>query len=151
MNEKYMGRTRHQCGPSRRTDRRGATAVQFALTLPVLVVLLFGALELGRMNMIRQMANNAAYEAARACTVPGGNVADGEAAGRAILQAIGVQGATVDVQPDPIVNATPIVTATVTVPYQTNMWVTPLFSRGKSVTVTCQMTRDWVVSTRQSY
>ena len=45
--------------------RRGAAAVEFAMTVPILFMLLFAALELGRMNMIRQTANNAAYEAAR--------------------------------------------------------------------------------------
>jgi Flp pilus assembly protein TadG len=143
---------RHRARRIRRPgDRSGAAAVEFALTAPILFMLLFTAIELGRMNMIRQTANNAAYEAARKCVVPGATVADGEAAGLAILQSIGVQGATVDVQPDPIDNDTPQVTATVTVPFNNNVWSSPVLSKNKSVTATCQMTRDWVVSTRQSH
>lgn len=134
----------------RAADRSGAAAVEFALTAPILFMLLFAALEVGRMNLIHQTANNAAYEAARKAAVPGATVADAEAAGTRILQSIGVQGATVDVQPDPIQNDTPQVTVTVTVPLNNNMWSQPLYSRDKTVTVTCQMARDWTVSTRRA-
>jgi len=134
----------------RPTSRRGATAVEFALTVPILLMLLFAGLELGRMNLIRQTANNAAYETARACVVPGATVADGEAVGTKILGSIGVTGATVDVQPDPILNDTPQVTATVTVPMSNNLWALSFFPATGSVTVTCQINRDWVVSTRQT-
>lgn len=133
----------------RPADRSGAAAVEFAMTVPILFLLLFSSVELSRMNMIRQTANNAAYEASRKCTVPGATAADGRAAATSILQAVGIRGATVDVQPDPIVNTTPQVTATVTVPYSSNMWVMPVLSKNGSVTMRCQLTRDWVVSTRQ--
>ena len=77
--------------------RRGAAAVEFAVTAPILFMLLFGALELGRMNMIRQTANNAAYEAARTCIVPGATNAEGVAAAKAVLASIGVT------CPDPVI------------------------------------------------
>jgi Flp pilus assembly protein TadG len=141
------GRPNHD---GRRTRRRGAAAVEFALTAPILFTLLFAALELGRANLIRQTANNAAYEAARLCVVPGATAADGEAKGQQVLRSIGVRSATVDIQPDPILNTTPQVTATVTVPFAQNMWTKSLFCGTGSVTVTCKLTRDWVVSTRQS-
>jgi len=51
-------RDRNRRGPNRRC---GVAAVEFALTAPILFLFLFAALELGRMNMIRQTANNAAY------------------------------------------------------------------------------------------
>jgi Flp pilus assembly protein TadG len=130
--------------------RRGAAAIEFAMTVPVLFLLLFGALELGRMNMIRQTANNAAYEAARCCAVPGATAAEGVAAAQKLLSSIGANGATITITPATIVNSTTSVTATVTIPYSTNVWVKPLYATSGSATATCTLTRDWVVSTRQS-
>ena len=131
-------------------SRRGAAAVEFAMTVPLFFMLLFGALELGRMNMIRQTVNNAAYEAVRTCIVPGATNAEGVAAARSVLTSVGVTGYTIHVTPGTITDATPSVTAVVAVPYSTNMWVTPLYSRNVSASATCTMARDWVVSTRQT-
>ena len=142
--------SRRQTKEIRRSSRRGAAAVEFALTAPILFMLLFAALEFGRMNMIRETVNNAAYEAARSCIVPGATNAEGVSAANAILQSIGVINSTVQVQPATITDTTPSVTATITVPYNSNMWVTPLYSKDGSATATCTLTRDWVISTRSS-
>jgi len=130
--------------------RRGAAAVEFALTAPILFLFLFAALELGRMNMIRQTANNAAYEAVRTCAVPGATNAEGVAKATYILESIGVANYTVTVTPATILDNTTSVTANITVPYSTNMWVAPLFSASGSANASCTMARDWVVSTRLS-
>ena len=121
------------------------------MTAPILFMLLFAALELGRMNMIRQTVNNAAYEAARTCIVPGATNAEGVAAAQG---SAGVHRRhrlhRSRVTPATITDTTPSVTATVAVPYSTNMWVTPLYSTNGSASATCTMARDWVVSTRQT-
>jgi len=100
------------------------------------------------MNMIRETANNAAYEAARTCIVPGATNAEGVSAANAILQSIGVIGTSVQVEPATINDTTPSVTATVSIPYDTNMWIRPLYSANGSASATCTLTRDWVISTR---
>jgi len=124
--------------------------VEFAFTVPVFFVVLFSCLEISRMNMIRQTANNAAYEAVRACIVPGATNAEGVAAATSLLRSIGVQGYTVTVTPATISDTTPSVTATIVVPFDKNTWGgRAVLSRG-SASVTCTMTRDWVVSTRSS-
>jgi Flp pilus assembly protein TadG len=130
--------------------RRGAVSVEFALTFPILFLLLLGALELGRMNMIRETVNNAAYDAARTCIVPGATNKEGVDAATAILNSIGVSNGTVQVQPSTITDTTPTVSATVSVPYSTNMWFPPIYASSGSATVTCTLTRDWVLSTRNS-
>ena len=131
-------------------SRRGAAAVEFAMTAPILFMVLFAALELGRMSMLRQTVSNAAYEAVRTCIVPGATNAEGVAAARGVLASVGATGYTITVTPATITDTTPSVTAEVAVPFSTNMWVTPLFSKNGSASATCTMSRDWMVSTRQT-
>lgn len=47
-------------------DRRGATAIEFAFILPLLIVLLFGTIELGLYLYNKQVITNACREGARA-------------------------------------------------------------------------------------
>lgn len=76
--------TRPAC-PRRRTlrsDRRGVAAVEFALVAPVMVVLLFGAIELGNAFRIQTKVNTATGQLAeliagqQAVTAPAGNLKD---------------------------------------------------------------------------
>ena len=48
-----------------RTGRHGQAIVEFAIVLPILMVLLVGILEVGRMIFIYSVVNNASREAAR--------------------------------------------------------------------------------------
>ncbi len=134
-----------------RANRRGTAAVEFALTVPILLLFLFTALAFSRYNMIQQTVNNAAFEAARHCIVPGAAVADGQTAGLKVLSAGFVTGGSVTINPNPIANTTTQVTATVTAPISSNLWVTQipgistkLFSGTASKTFT--MTVDLVDS-----
>ena len=140
------------CGKKRRPRlpaRRGAAAVEFALVASLFFFVLFGMLEMSRMNMIRQTANNAAYEGARKCVVPGATASEATSTVQRLLQSIGVTGYTVTMTPTVITSTTPEVTVQVSVPLNNNMWMTPLFMRDITVGATCRLTRDWVVATRQ--
>lgn len=48
-----------------RRDRAGVAAVEAAITLPIVVVLMLGVWEVGRMIQVTQLLNNAAREGAR--------------------------------------------------------------------------------------
>lgn len=54
---------------SRRRDESGASAVEFALVLPLLMLLLFGIISYGVMLSFRQSLSQAAAEGARAAAV----------------------------------------------------------------------------------
>lgn len=56
-----MGRTTH----CRERDDRGAAAVEFALVVPLLLMLVFGIVDFGYMINRSSMVNNAARDAAR--------------------------------------------------------------------------------------
>ncbi|KQS66293.1 TadE/TadG family type IV pilus assembly protein [Modestobacter sp. Leaf380] len=53
----------------RTRDERGATAVEFALVLPVLLVLLFGIMEVGRLFQVQATLSAAAREGVRVMAV----------------------------------------------------------------------------------
>lgn len=65
-----------------RTDDRGAAAVEFALVLPLLLVLLFGVIDFGRLLNAQIMLTEAAREGARAAAM-------GHAAGPRVTRAAG--------------------------------------------------------------
>jgi Flp pilus assembly protein TadG len=129
-------------------NRRGAAAVEFALTGSILFLFLFAALEFSRYNMIAQTATNAAFEAARTCVVPGASAASGQTAGANILNAVGIAGGTVTMSPATITNTTTQVSATVTVSLASNLWISPVFCGSGTITKTCTLTCDWVDSAR---
>jgi Flp pilus assembly protein TadG len=64
----------------RRTGSRGASAVEFALILPILILLLFGIIEFGRGYNARNTITHAAREGARAAAVDDGSLATATAA-----------------------------------------------------------------------
>ena len=55
----------------RRTQRKGAAAVEFAVIAPVMFLVVFGMFELGRAMSIQQVLTNAAREGAREAILPG--------------------------------------------------------------------------------
>lgn len=61
-----------KCADARR-DVRGAAAVEFALILPILLILVFGIVNYGDMLSVRQSVSQAASEGARAAAVNPGN------------------------------------------------------------------------------
>src|SRR4029077_9900959 len=111
-----------------RRSRRGATVVEFALTLPIFLLFLMAAFEFGWMNVVRHTADNAAYEAARTAIVPGATSAEVTAKANAVLKVIGVRGAAVTLNPSTITDATKQVTVSVDVPMKSNALVVPRFT-----------------------
>ncbi len=115
---------------SRFAQRRGAITVEFALCLPVLLLIFFGAYEFCRANMLRHSADNAAYEGARRGIVPGATADEVRDSAQMVLDWVGAKGATIDVQPATITEETPEVTVTVEVPISANGFVAPMFMTG---------------------
>jgi hypothetical protein len=114
---------------------------------------LFAGLEFGRYNMILQSTSNAAFDAARACIVPGAATSDGVTAGLKTLSASGIAGGAVTISPmtgttvtATIDSTTTSITATVTVPVTRNLWTSAVFLKKPTVTKTCTLASDWVNS-----
>ncbi len=112
------------------SKRRGTTAVEFAVALPVLVLLIFAGIELSRISMLRHTANRAAYIAARDAIVPGADVAQVIQNAQEHLDVIGVQDAVITVVPDSIDETTESVVVNVSFPMAGNSLVIPKFASG---------------------
>lgn len=66
-----------RCGALRR-DERGAAAIEFALLLPVLLLLFFGIVQFGLLFSVHSTMQNASREAARAVALLGDDDSGGE-------------------------------------------------------------------------
>lgn len=112
-------------------SRRGATVVEFALTFPLFLLFLLGAIEFGWLNVMRHTADNAAYEAARHAMVPGATKDEAIAKARSILRVVGARGANVTVSPSTITPTTPEITVKVEIPVDKNALLAPKFMKGR--------------------
>jgi Flp pilus assembly protein TadG len=70
-------------------DRRGGAAIEFALIIPIAILLTFGAIEVARAVSVQASINQAAKETVRFASVRG--AASGAAATEAELEAMAVQ------------------------------------------------------------
>lgn len=70
-------------------QRPGATAVEFAMVAPAFLIVITVCVEFSRMCMMRNLAQNACYEAARSIITEGSTVADGRAKAQAVLNRVG--------------------------------------------------------------
>jgi len=125
---------------ARPKQRSGATAVEFALVCPIILMLFLGAIELNSLNFVRNSAANAAYEAARTAMVSGGKVSEGRARGLQYLQQLGVHhGATVTGT-----ETTADVSFEVKVPMNLNSYGLSRFTGGYVVTQSIKLKRESV-------
>lgn len=79
--------------------RRGVAAVEFALTLPLLMILVVGSIEASNAIFLRQAMTIAAYETAQIASAYGGSEAEAKQRGQEILDSYGVDDATITVFP----------------------------------------------------
>ena len=122
---------------------RGAVAVEMAITLPILFIFLFAALEFCGMNNLRHTADNAAYEGARKGILPGATAVDVTNEAQRIMTAIGAQNVTVSVTPAVLTEDTPELEVLVNVPIAGNGWIAPIYFRGRTaLTGRCLMIRE---------
>ncbi len=96
----------------RRESNRGQGLVEFALVLPVFLLLLVGTAEFGRAWMTRNILTGASREAVRIAAVQG-NSATALSRANSILASSGISGAAVNILDD----GAPYGTCSVTVSY----------------------------------
>jgi Flp pilus assembly protein TadG len=124
---------------SQASSRRGATLVEFAFVLPLLMLFFMGSIELFRLNQFRHAADQAAYEACRRVIVPGATQAEAEAEALKVLKILGVKKVNVKVTPTVITETTPRVTVQVSIPAAGNSLAMPAFGQESLVSSTATL------------
>lgn len=85
--------------PRQLPSRDGTAAVELAVCLPMLLVILVGVIEASSMIYLKQSLSVAAYEGIRTSVRAGATTSDVEAACTQILTARRVNGATIEITP----------------------------------------------------
>ena len=128
MGPNLNARARNNAGRRCPQGRRGAVAVEFAITAPIFFLFLLASFEFGWLNVMRHTADNAAYEAARTVVVPGATAAEATAKATSILNVVGARGAKISIAPANITTSTTQVTVAVDIPMSSNGLITPRFT-----------------------
>lgn len=120
-----------------RRRSRGATAVEFALVCPILVVTFWVSIEFCRVQMIRHTMQNAVYESARRGLVEGTTDAEIEAAAIAMMSAVAVS--------NPDVTATQTedeVSVQLSVAYSDAAWLAPIVFQNSTLQAAITLSKE---------
>lgn len=106
----------------RARSRRATATVETALVLPVLIALVFGAIEAAHGIHLRQLLGGVAYDVARIATTDGGSEAAARVRGLEMLAGADIKDAVITVSPSPAESAArgSDVTVTVSAPLGSN-------------------------------
>jgi Flp pilus assembly protein TadG len=137
-------------GPRRRPARRGAALLEFAVVMPVLLIVVLGMIEIGRAVMVVDVLAYAARLGARTASISSGSTSGATSAAGKALTDSGINGATVTVA----VNSSTVTDAaaavsgdeiavTVNVPYANVTWLSnPQYLNGKNLTARVVMRKE---------
>jgi Flp pilus assembly protein TadG len=126
----------------RRTSRRGAVVVEMAICLPLLFFFFLTALEMSRVNMIRQTVENAVYEGSRRGVVPGATADDCRNVAQGVLNSVSTNDAEIDVDPAVLNDDVDEVTVSIEVPINSNSWVVPFFFQDRVITSSMTLRKE---------
>ena len=123
-------------------DRRGATTVEFALCLPVLLAVLFGILEFSRVTQLQQSVRLAAFEGARAGISLNAQTSDVQTAVSRVMNAVMISNYTTTINPNPLSYTSASVSVTVSLDPTKNAWFTWFVTKGTSIKSTVTLLRE---------
>lgn len=111
-------------------NRRGASAIEFAMIAPLMIAFTFGLIELGRITLVKQTATHATREGARVAVRPTAETEDVIQRVNEELELLAIENATVEVEPASIEDAEPgaQVTVRVRVDIASISWIPGYFS-----------------------
>lgn len=128
----------------RRSERRGASATEFAVVAPVFFLMVIGFIEFGRALMVQQVLVNASRVGARQAIATTGTTTAVQSAVTEYASGVAVPGVSVNVSPDPT-SAAPgtLITVTTSVPFSEVSWMTsPWFLGDKTLTSSSMMRKE---------
>jgi Flp pilus assembly protein TadG len=123
--------------------RTGATAVEFAICAPVLLLLVMGAFEVSHVALLQHAAESAAYEGARAGVILGAKTDRCEKAASVVLNSLGVKKYKIDTHPGKIKPDDKTIEVEITIPLRDNTVFAPFFfSKNLKFIGKCELVRE---------
>jgi Flp pilus assembly protein TadG len=125
-------------------SRSGSALTEFALVLPLLVLILFATVETCSMIHLQQALKVAAYEGARIALIPGTTSANVEAAVKQILSDRRIANGSVTVTPNDYPSAATgsFIRVTASAPAKGNSLVGAWFYGGRTLTTSVEMMKE---------
>lgn len=111
------------------STRRGAAVVEFAVVAPVMIMLTFGLIELGRLSMLKDSAIHASREGARVGIKPAASESEVIESVNSELGILGVSNASVETSFHNQ-NGDEVVEVNVSIPIEGNSWVPGFLNAG---------------------
>jgi Flp pilus assembly protein TadG len=140
MITRFMGRKQRAC----RHQRRGVATVELAVCLPVILLLVVGAIEGSNFIFLKQAVTTAAYESAQTLTRVGGTKTKAENRVVQVLSARSIDQSTITfspANPDAVVRGQ-MVTVSISVPVSANSIGLDWFFDNQTVTASICMLRN---------
>ncbi len=137
-----MKSTSHQ--RSERNLRRGVAATEFAVCLPVLVLLMLGMIEACTMIFLKQSLACAAYEGAHTAVMPNATAADVRSVCEGILEDRRVRDATIQITPNNLTNLAEgqYFEVRISAPSSSNAVLPGRFFRGRTLSSSATMMKE---------
>jgi Flp pilus assembly protein TadG len=124
------------------SDRRGTAVVELAVCLPVLVLLVVGAIELTHVIYLKQSLAAAAYESVREAVRPEATLASTQAKAIQILTGHRVRNGSVRVTPSIALSRGQRLTVSVSAPINDNRLIIPRYVAGVTLTGSATMVKE---------
>jgi len=131
-----------------RCRRKGTAIVEFAVVFPLFLLLIIGAIDIGRSISVRHTMIEAVRGATRLYAVrgltDGPKMQDVEATIDKAMSDARLSGYSVSFDPPPSASLEALtpVTVTLAIPYDRVSWGPSWFSRGSTITIRCTMPAD---------
>jgi TadE-like protein len=133
-----------RCGHRRVAARRAVAAVELAVCLPLLVLLVMASIEACTMIFLDHSLTISSYEGVRAGINYDGTNADVLARCKQIIDQRSIKGAKISINPANVANVPrgEAIAVTVTAPCDANMIIPPWFYEGRTLRATMTMVKE---------
>jgi len=130
---------------SARSTRRGNAAVELAVTLPLMALIVFGSVEVCSQIHAKQAIETAAYECVRTAIAAGSTDAQVQAKMTDLLSARGINGASLVTKPGSINNVKrgKEITVTISAPASSNSMTVTSFVKKGTIKAECVMVKEY--------
>lgn len=125
-----------------RQRRRGATTVEFALCLPILLAFVFGILEFSRVTQLQQSVRLATFEGARAGITLNATTSDVQSAVDHVMSALSIANYQTTITPNPLAYSSTSITVKVSLDPTQNAWITWFTKNTNTIDATVTLLRE---------